>query len=132
VNSAEHRVNGEELRALIREIIRDVIQTELRGLVHQVVTDQPTALAQPNHAAPAQPDRTVPVFPPGPVSQPARPGIPVQVKPVRRVDRGAVTERIVRDAARAGERLVLGRAAVLTPLGADRARAEGVPIEKEH
>jgi hypothetical protein len=50
---------------------------------------------------------------------------------VRRVDRGAVTERMVRDAARAGERLVLGRAAVLTPLAADRARAAGVQIEKE-
>ena len=35
-------------------------------------------------------------------------------------------------AARAGERLVLGRGAVLTPLARDRARASGVQIEKEH
>ena len=34
-------------------------------------------------------------------------------------------------AARAGERLVLGRGAVLTPLARDRARASGVQIEKE-
>ena len=34
-------------------------------------------------------------------------------------------------AARAGERLVLGRGAVLTPLARDRARASGVQIERE-
>ena len=33
-------------------------------------------------------------------------------------------------AVRAGERLVLGRGAVLTPLARDRARASGVQIEK--
>ena len=51
--------------------------------------------------------------------------------PVRRIERGAVTEAVVRDAARAGERLVLGRGAVLTPLARDRARSSGVEIEKE-
>jgi hypothetical protein len=50
----------------------------------------------------------------------------------RRVERGAVTERMVREAAAAGERrLVLGRRAVLTPLARDRARAIGVEIVKE-
>jgi hypothetical protein len=52
-------------------------------------------------------------------------------QPVRRIDKGAVTEAAVRDAARAGARLVLGRRAVLTPLARDRARAAGVEIEKE-
>ena len=52
--------------------------------------------------------------------------------PVRRIERGAVTEAMLSQAARAGERLVLGRGAVLTPLARDRARASGVPIEKEH
>jgi hypothetical protein len=47
------------------------------------------------------------------------------------VESGAVTEALVREAARAGERLVLGRAAVLTPLARDRARASGVEIVKE-
>ncbi len=51
--------------------------------------------------------------------------------PVRRVERGAVTEKVIRDAARAGERLVLGPGAVLTPLARDRARASGVEISKE-
>ena len=51
--------------------------------------------------------------------------------PARRVERGAVTEKIVRDAARAGERLILGPGAVLTPLARDRARASGVEISRE-
>ncbi len=51
--------------------------------------------------------------------------------PVMRVERGAVTERIVRDAARDGARLVLGPRAVLTPMARDRARSLGVEIEKE-
>jgi len=52
---------------------------------------------------------------------------PKRAKP----ERGAVTEAMVSQAARAGERLVLGRGAVLTPLARDRARASGVRIEKE-
>ena len=58
-------------------------------------------------------------------------GAPVSARPVHRIDKGAVTEATVRDAARAGARLVLGRRAVLTPLARDRARAAGVEIEKE-
>jgi hypothetical protein len=50
---------------------------------------------------------------------------------VRRVERGAVTERTVREAADAGARLVLAPAAVLTPLARERARALGVEIERE-
>jgi hypothetical protein len=52
--------------------------------------------------------------------------------PIHRVEKGAVTERVVAAAAQAGARLVLGRRAVLTPLARDSARALGVPIEKEH
>lgn len=52
-------------------------------------------------------------------------------RPVHRVETGAVTERRVTAVAQAGQRLVLGRRAVLTPLGRERARALGVPIEKE-
>ena len=48
-----------------------------------------------------------------------------------RIDRGAVTERAVVRAAAAGNRLVLGRGAVLTPLARDKARTLGVQIEKE-
>jgi hypothetical protein len=52
-------------------------------------------------------------------------------RPTHRIEKGAVTEAAVREAARAGARLVLGRQAVLTPLARDRARADGVDIEKE-
>ena len=49
----------------------------------------------------------------------------------RRVDHGAVTERLVREAAATGSSIVLGPRAVLTPLARDVARSLGVTIEKE-
>jgi hypothetical protein len=48
-----------------------------------------------------------------------------------RIERGAVTERAVDKAAKAGARLVLGPRAVLTPLARDKARAKGIQIERE-
>ena len=48
-----------------------------------------------------------------------------------RVEAGAVTERAVKEAAKAGARLVLSPRAVLTPMARDRARSLGVEIEKE-
>ncbi|WP_222432382.1 hypothetical protein [Leekyejoonella antrihumi] len=50
---------------------------------------------------------------------------------VERIDSGAVTERRVAAAAEAGASLLLGRRAVLTPLAREKARALGVPVEKE-
>jgi hypothetical protein len=60
-------------------------------------------------------------------------GAPATSSPagVVRVDRGAVTERIVKQAADAGARLVLAPRAVITPLARERARALGVEIERE-
>jgi hypothetical protein len=57
--------------------------------------------------------------------------MPGAVQPSQRVEKGAVTEAMVAAAAKAGARLVLGPRAVLTPLGRDRARAAGVEIVKE-
>jgi len=57
--------------------------------------------------------------------------VPGAARPAHRVDKGAVTEAMVRQAAQAGARLVLGPRAVLTPLARDRARAAGVEIERE-
>ena len=57
---------------------------------------------------------------------------PGPVQPVHRIEKGAATEATVREAARSGAKIVLGPNAVLTPLGRDRARAEGVQVEKEH
>ena len=48
-----------------------------------------------------------------------------------RIPRGAVTERTVAAAAKAGGRLVLGPRAVLTPLAREKARALGIEIERE-
>ena len=48
-----------------------------------------------------------------------------------RVERGAVTERKVAEAAKAGARLVLGPAAVLTPLAREKARSLGIELERE-
>ena len=50
---------------------------------------------------------------------------------VVRIERGAVTERHVREAASAGSSIHLGRKAVLTPLARDRARTAGVEITRE-
>jgi hypothetical protein len=50
---------------------------------------------------------------------------------VQRIEKGAVTERMVAAAAKAGASLVLGPRAVLTPLARDKARALGVPVQKE-
>jgi hypothetical protein len=57
--------------------------------------------------------------------------VPGSAQPAHRVEKGAVTEAMVSQAAKAGARLVLGRRAVLTPLARDRARAAGVEIERE-
>ena len=51
--------------------------------------------------------------------------------PELRIDKGAVTERHVREAAENGARIVLAPRAVLTPMARDRARTLGVEIEKE-
>jgi hypothetical protein len=51
--------------------------------------------------------------------------------PALRIEKGAVTERHVREAAEKGARLVLSPRAVLTPMARDRARSLGVEIEKE-
>jgi hypothetical protein len=48
-----------------------------------------------------------------------------------RVERGAVTERTVKQAADAGAHLVLAPRAVLTPLAREKAKALGVRIERE-
>jgi len=132
---------SDELRALIREVIRDVLphglpgtetvnlssDEELAAFVGRLLDLDPEGreeirsgrkrfrLAAPHHHANG-------------TASPASGGGP----PVRRVERGAVTEKVVADAARAGERLVLGPRAVLTPLARDRARASGVEICKEH
>ena len=143
----------DELRALVREVIRDVLpqglpaglpvtetvnlssDEDLAAFVFRLLDLDPEAREEirsgrkrfrlADHPGP-------PATANGTARAPARPGGAISAgPPVRRVERGAVTEKVIRDAARAGERLVLGPGAVLTPLARDRARASGVEISKE-
>ena len=134
----------DELRALVREVIRDVLpkglpvtetvnlstDDDLGAFVRRLLDlepDQREELRSGRKRFRLASPPALPV-PAGAGNGAERAG---ESTPVRRVERGAVTEAVVVAAARAGERLVLGRGAVLTPLARDRARASGVPIEKE-
>jgi hypothetical protein len=150
----------DEIRALIREVIREVLpkglpvtetvnlstDEDLAAFVARLLDLDPqtredvragrirfrlAATVRPLQA-PRPPEPLQPLQPqalPGSVGRTAVNGS--AGAPVRRVERGAVTEKTIREAARAGERLVLGPGAVLTPLARDRARASGVEITKE-
>jgi hypothetical protein len=50
--------------------------------------------------------------------------------PVLRIEKGAVTERIVAQAASSGSNIVLGSRAVATPLAKEAARRSGITIER--
>ncbi len=131
----------EELRALVREVIRDVLpkglpvtetvnlstDEDLAAFVRRLLDldqDQREELRSGRKRFRLAAAPPAPGAPSGPAPGPG-------ASPVRRIERGAVTEAVIKAAARAGERLVLGRGAVLTPLARDRARASGVQIEKE-
>ena len=92
------------------------------------VTRTPPPAVLPPAVLPPAPAPAPAAAAPAPAAASAK---PAPAAPVRRIERGAVTERVVEAAARAGERLVLGRGAVLTPLARDRARSGRVEIEKE-
>jgi hypothetical protein len=160
----------EELRSLVREVLRDVLPTVMDARPPEPVPAPvapavvaPPAVPGPVPALPDEPPqdgesvvlatdadleafvrRLVGLFENPRHRQDLRHGrlrfrlaagsasAPVTAsRPVVRVERGALTERQVRDAARAGARIVLGRSAVITPLARDRARALGVDIDKE-
>jgi len=118
----------EDLREFVLRVLRladnpkrrrDLLAGRLR------FTLGPGAAASAASAAQAGP--AVPTGVPGGNGQ--RPG--PSATPGHRIGKGAVTERAVQAAADAGVRLVLGPRAVLTPLARDKARALGVPVEKE-
>jgi hypothetical protein len=142
--------DSEELRALVREVIRDVLPSGLPGA--RPLTETVNLSTDEDLAAfvkrlldldPGQREELRSGRKRFRLASPQAPSVPAgagQVNgaerdgpsaPVRHIERGAVTEAVIVAAARAGERLVLGRGAVLTPLARDRARASGVPIEKE-
>ena len=153
---------GDEMRALIREVIRDVLPNGLPSVeTVNLSTDEDLAAfvarlldmdAEARDELRAGRKRfrlAAPALP----QTPSTPAVTIAAASgadgahgpsgltavngsagpaARRIERGAVTEKVVRDAARAGERLVLGPRAVLTPLARDRARASGVEISREH
>ena len=130
----------EELRALVREVIRDVLPNGLPVIETVDLSTDEDLAAFVKRLLDLDPDQReelrsgrkrfrLAALPAPPV--PPAPPAAVGAGSVRRVERGAVTEAVINQAARAGERLVLGRAAVLTPLARDRARASGVQIDKE-
>ncbi len=140
----------EELRALVREVIRDLLPLGLPVIeTVDLSTDEDLAMfvkrlleldQEQREELRSGRRRFTLAATPAPVPAPAaETGLTTGTGPaagtgaagVRRIERGAVTEAVVSQAARAGERLGLGRGAVLTPLARDRARASGVPIEKE-
>ena len=134
----------DELRVLVREVIRDVLPSGFAGGRPEIETvnlstdDDLAAFVRrlldlgPGEREELRSGRkrfllASPRVPPGE----AGPRTSPEATTVRRIERGAVTEAVVSAAARDGQRLVLGRGAVLTPLARDRARASGVQIEKE-
>jgi hypothetical protein len=143
-------LSTDELRAAVRAVLREVLPAEisagaagpppghgdvriasdddLTAFVRRIATlsedpAQRAALQGGRHAFRLVPDggaaSTGPAQPPRPPPN------------VTRIERGAVTERVVLRAANDGARLLLGRGAVLTPLARDKARTLGVEIEKE-
>jgi len=87
----------------LRALVREVLRDELRAVVREVLRD----------------------------GLPAAAGSANGTGTVQRIEKGAVTERMVAAAAKAGAALLLGPRAVLTPLARDKARALGVPVQKE-
>jgi len=150
-------VGGAGLRALVRQVLLESIpgelaaaraagsrptgdehtrevrvgsQAELTDLVRAIATECADPARREDLLAGTV---TYRLAPGAPSLEPCAPGTttgePAQVV---RIERGAVTERQVREAARSGASIVAARGVVVTPLARDRARTSGVDIEKEH
>ena len=148
-------LDAEDLRALVREVLRDALPSGPLPVVGHAPREDPAAGVQEPQWVVLETDEDLTAlvrrvaeecedpavradlragrvpYRLAPRPQPPAPPEPSPQAPALRVERGAVTERHVRDAAGSGCRLVLGRAAVLTPLARDRARSMGVDVEKE-
>jgi hypothetical protein len=137
---------SDELRALVREVLRDVLPAELApaaaasAAAVQLSTDSELAAFVRQVAGEcADPQRredlaegrsTYTLASPVRLSPGPDPGSPGPETAIR-VERGAVTERHVRQAARAGTTIVAAVGVVVTPLALDRARSTGVDIKRE-
>lgn len=140
-------MNDDELRLMVRELLREVIpaaadrtpapaaaetvtlrtDADLDRFVRRLLT----LFENPERRDDLRAGRLRFTLSGGAPPEPAEPAEPAGSRTTRRVDKGAVTERLVTEAARAGATLVLGRRAVLTPLARDKAKALGVAVERE-
>ncbi|MEI7777843.1 MAG: hypothetical protein WCJ42_00250 [Actinomycetes bacterium] len=142
-----------DLRALVREVLRDAVP---KGDAQGVPATAPAQASAPAvvESISIRSDADLAAFVQRVLDAAADPGTaaalrsgrvkfvlagaasPMEVSTPRaagyRVERGAVTERHVREAAEVGTTLILGSRAVLTPLAKDRARTAGITIEKEN
>ncbi len=145
------RVPADLLRDMVREILLDVVETEVSGRVEGPATgDAPDGRRHETVTIGSQDDldRAIrriladAVDPAGRGHRARRPllllAMPrsapmaaVAVEKVLRVEKGAVTERIVRTAAEDGAVIVAAKRVVVTPLAKDKARSLGVAITRE-
>ena len=118
--------NDGDLAALVAEVLELASDkssaARLRsGLLRFTLGDAPAAAS----AAPAQVQAQTPAAAPA-AAEPAAQA----PSSVLRIEKGAITERVIAQAAQSGARLVLGPRAVLTPLAREGARKHRVVIER--
>lgn len=158
------QVDSEELRALVRQVLREALPSSRAGmdvdvpvdgtsnvntgqLVRVESDDDLAELVRAVAVACADPVRRAELAADGGGYRLERAESPLPAEtataetataepaeaeqPPVRVERGAVTERHVRQAERAGGRVVAAPGVVVTPLARDRARSGGVRIDRD-
>jgi hypothetical protein len=146
------RIPADLLRDMVREILLDVVESEVSGRV-DCVSDGDVGVGNPREEVSIRSqddlnravrrilaDATDPTrrgaIERGDVlfalAAPAQtPALAAAVEQVHRVETGAVTERQVRAAAEAGAVIMTAKRVVITPLAKDKARSLGVVIKRE-
>ena len=142
-----------DLRSLVRDVLREVLPASIKNKAAQVAAMETVEMSSSNHELVSlNTEGEVDAFvrrlarlcedpikraelAEGVVRFRVAPIVsetpPTESRKVIRIERGAVTERHVKQASEQGAVLLLNRTAVLTPLGRDRARALGVEVERE-
>ena len=132
-----------EIRVLVRELLRDIIQPEALGASPSSRTVSVANAVDLQHFATLVLDLAKdPIVeqqirsgrmrfePDSPVPSPAQAAAATVGPSVLRIEKGAVTEKIIARAAAGESRIILGRRAVITPLAKEAARKLGVGIER--
>ncbi|MCX6434238.1 MAG: hypothetical protein NTX29_16195 [Actinobacteria bacterium] len=148
------RIPADLLRDMVREILMDVVESEVAGRVDSLAGGESVggrrretvaigsqddlnrairriladAMDPQRRGAIEQGDIAFVLSTATLEQAPRRPAV---VEPIHRVDKGAVTEKQVRAAADAGATIVTAHRVVITPLAKDKARSLGVVITRE-